>query len=98
MSVTFPLPSSPHWAPTITIPGIPFSVRGAGAATPAGTLACSRCDPGRQLRAIPALLTHLERLEAESIHIMREVVAEAETPGDALLDRQGQLGDAATWR
>jgi sulfate adenylyltransferase subunit 2 len=25
-------------------------------------------------------LTHLERLEAESIHIMREVVAEAESP------------------
>ena len=26
------------------------------------------------------VLTHLERLEAESIHIMREVVAEAEKP------------------
>ncbi len=25
-------------------------------------------------------LTHLERLEAEAIHIMREVVAEAENP------------------
>ena len=25
-------------------------------------------------------LTHLERLEAEAIHIMREVVAEAEKP------------------
>ncbi len=25
-------------------------------------------------------LTHLERLEAESIHILREVVAEAERP------------------
>ncbi|HMS22069.1 MAG TPA: phosphoadenosine phosphosulfate reductase family protein, partial [Sphingorhabdus sp.] len=25
-------------------------------------------------------LTHLERLEAESIHIMREVVAEADRP------------------
>ena len=34
-------------------------------------------------------LTHLQRLEAESIHIMREVVAEAEQPGDALFDRQG---------
>lgn len=29
---------------------------------------------------MPATLTHLERLEAESIHIMREVVAEAEKP------------------
>ncbi|MCB1460043.1 MAG: phosphoadenosine phosphosulfate reductase family protein, partial [Nitratireductor sp.] len=26
------------------------------------------------------MLTHLQRLEAESIHIMREVVAEAENP------------------
>jgi sulfate adenylyltransferase subunit 2 len=29
---------------------------------------------------VPTPLTHLERLEAESIHIMREVVAEAEKP------------------
>jgi sulfate adenylyltransferase subunit 2 len=29
---------------------------------------------------LPAALTHLERLEAESIHIMREVAAEAERP------------------
>jgi 3'-phosphoadenosine 5'-phosphosulfate sulfotransferase (PAPS reductase)/FAD synthetase len=28
-------------------------------------------------------------LEAESIHIMREVVAECRQPGDALFDRQG---------
>ena len=28
----------------------------------------------------PRALTHLERLEAEAIHIMREVVAEAERP------------------
>src|SRR6202007_2012238 len=28
----------------------------------------------------PATLTHLQRLEAESIHILREVVAEAESP------------------
>ncbi len=28
----------------------------------------------------PAMLTHLQRLEAESIHIMREVVAECEKP------------------
>ena len=30
--------------------------------------------------ASPALLTHLQRLEAESIHIMREVVAECDHP------------------
>ena len=46
--------------------------------------------------AVPRALTHLQRLEAESIHIMREVVAESDQPGDALLDRQGQLGDAAS--
>ena len=28
--------------------------------------------------ALPGPLTHLQRLEAESIHIMREVVAECE--------------------
>ena len=40
-------------------------------------------------------LTHLQRLEAESIHIMREVVAETREAGDAVFDRQGQRGDAA---
>ena len=29
---------------------------------------------------VPPALTHLQRLEAESIHIMREVVAEADNP------------------
>jgi sulfate adenylyltransferase subunit 2 len=33
-----------------------------------------------KLRQAPAVLTHLERLEAESIHIMREVLAECERP------------------
>ena len=36
-------------------------------------------DAQRDLAALPRL-THLRRLEAESIHIMREVVAEAERP------------------
>ena len=40
-------------------------------------------------------LTHLERLEGEAIHIIREVVAECEQPGHALFDRQGQLRHAA---
>jgi sulfate adenylyltransferase subunit 2 len=35
--------------------------------------------PGPTLR-LPARLTHLQRLEAESIHIMREVVAECSRP------------------
>jgi len=38
-------------------------------------------DTGARAAAgVPASLTHLERLEAESIQIMREVVAEAENP------------------
>ena len=40
-------------------------------------------------------LDHLRALEAESIHILREVVAEFERPGDAVLDRQGLVGAAA---
>src|SRR5947199_3006970 len=32
------------------------------------------------LTATPTRLSHLERLEAESIHIMREAVAQAERP------------------
>jgi sulfate adenylyltransferase subunit 2 len=35
---------------------------------------------GSETRLSPDRLTHLERLEAEAIHIMREVVAEAEKP------------------
>ncbi len=36
--------------------------------------------PQRAAAALPGSLTHLQRLEAESIHIMREVVAECERP------------------
>ena len=36
-------------------------------------------QPGDQPRALRSL-THLQRLEAESIHIIREVVAECERP------------------
>jgi 3'-phosphoadenosine 5'-phosphosulfate sulfotransferase (PAPS reductase)/FAD synthetase len=34
-------------------------------------------------------LTHLKALEAEAIHIIREVAAEFERPGPAVLGRQG---------
>ncbi len=43
-------------------------------------------------------LTHLKQLEAESIHIIREVAAEFEQPGDALFDRQGLLRAWCAWR
>ena len=36
--------------------------------------------PGVSLTQVTSKLTHLDRLEAESIHIMREVVSEAERP------------------
>ena len=60
------------------------------------------------LNALPRQLTHLERLEAESIHIMREVVAEAEKPvmlysigkdigGDAAPGEEGVLPGAAAF-
>jgi len=39
----------------------------------------SRTSPSERDRA-PIRVTHLERLEAESVHIMREVVAEADRP------------------
>ena len=42
------------------------------------------------------VISHLRRLEAESIHIMREVAAEFANPGDALFHRQGFVGDAAS--
>jgi sulfate adenylyltransferase subunit 2 len=41
-------------------------------------VACA--PPSRESRRMSRTLTHLERLEAEAIHIMREVVAEAERP------------------
>jgi sulfate adenylyltransferase subunit 2 len=48
----------------------------AAAATATGRCAVPRPPSERQ----PMTLTHLQRLEAESIHIMREVVAETENP------------------
>ena len=44
------------------------------------TIAQSRRDAPDERVGIPDHLTHLQRLEAESIHIMREVVAECERP------------------
>ena len=45
----------------------------------AGVAAPEASEPSAATRP-PARLTHLQRLEAESIHIMREVVAECERP------------------
>jgi len=39
-----------------------------------------RPAPAAEVAPSPARLTHLQRLEAESVHIMREVAAEAERP------------------
>ena len=61
-------------------------------------LAASQAAVSSLVRAAhaPDRLTHLQRLEAESIHILREVAAEARESGPALLDRQGLVGPAAS--
>lgn len=46
----------------------------------ASVLPRSAVEGDRELRLSPKTLTHLQRLEAESIHIFREVVAECERP------------------
>jgi sulfate adenylyltransferase subunit 2 len=46
-----------------------------------GSAAAEIATPGSTMPGVvPDLLSHLDRLEAESIHIMREVVAETENP------------------
>jgi sulfate adenylyltransferase subunit 2 len=48
---------------------------------PRGTAAAAAAEQsGEAVAAVPTRLTHLQRLEAESIQIMREVVAECERP------------------
>jgi sulfate adenylyltransferase subunit 2 len=60
------------------------TVRPAGddrtAAAPAGSLSARPLSSHPIPRPSPMNLTHLQRLEAESIHILREVVAECERP------------------
>ena len=65
-------------APVSDTPGEPGGVRpGAGGSTPAAAGAgAASASPQASLAA----LTHLQHLEAESIHIMREVAAECERP------------------
>jgi sulfate adenylyltransferase subunit 2 len=43
-------------------------------------VASAKIQTGTEARLSPQTLTHLQRLEAESIHILREVVAECERP------------------
>jgi len=71
-------------APTsITLSLEPIAEKPASAAIIAPTAEGSapfHSHPPDSTDAIPMNLTHLQRLEAESIHIMREVVAEADNP------------------
>ena len=46
----------------------------------------------------PHRLSHLAQLEAESIYIMREAVAEFRKSGDALFHRQGFRRCCCIWR
>ena len=60
-----------------------------------------RWQPQRRRRFglhVTITLTHLQRLEAESIQIIREAVAGVREAGDAVLGRQGQRGACCTWR
>uniref|UniRef100_UPI00301DFD8A phosphoadenosine phosphosulfate reductase domain-containing protein n=1 Tax=Phenylobacterium sp. TaxID=1871053 RepID=UPI00301DFD8A len=45
-----------------------------------GTMLRDRAVAGNAARISPQTLTHLERLESESIQILREVVSECERP------------------
>ena len=56
----------------------PYAAPAAPGRAPARSRAASSAV--RRSTSGPSSLTHLQRLEAESIHIMREVVAEAERP------------------
>jgi sulfate adenylyltransferase subunit 2 len=78
-------------------PAAPAATRAAPAiiAAPAGHPSFLIPRESEPMENIPMNLTHLQRLEAESIHIMREVVAESDKPGDAVFDRQGLGGHAA---
>jgi len=67
--------SSPRFPRTRS--GRPFPLRGRKEFLPAAWVA--EGGPNRQFPPVQKL-THLDRLEAESIHIMREVVAEAANP------------------
>jgi sulfate adenylyltransferase subunit 2 len=59
---------------------LPASVETSVSAATAAFAPASRSAPAVVAERNPSSLTHLQRLEAESIHIMREVVAEAENP------------------
>jgi sulfate adenylyltransferase subunit 2 len=66
--------------PASDAPGQPAGVKPApGPAAPPG-VGAGAVGPGVAAPALPAPLTHLQHLEAESIHILREVVAECEHP------------------
>lgn len=87
-----PAPAVPARTPVAAAPtSITFSpLANAGAANPAAIIAAPpEARPRAASISFPSLpettdtpmnLTHLQRLEAESIHIMREVVAEADNP------------------
>ena len=77
--------------PRIALQPCPVALQPRGAAEPAATSMAAPSRPAPQPAAEPPVLTlkttsptmsltHLQRLEAESIHIMREVIAEADNP------------------
>jgi sulfate adenylyltransferase subunit 2 len=79
-----PLPASLPTSVTLSPPGPPALSRAAAIIAAPRSRAAPPVSPQPSLPdhtdATPMNLTHLQRLEAESIHIMREVVAEADNP------------------
>jgi sulfate adenylyltransferase subunit 2 len=76
-SVTFSPASALAAADAAAIIAAPSAARARPSPISIPSLSVTKPDP---TEATPMNLTHLQRLEAESIHIMREVVAEAENP------------------
>jgi sulfate adenylyltransferase subunit 2 len=79
------VPELRHWLnerrDQIEIHDLPGGWSGPGTpATQAGPTGATPHKISETVTRTPMTLTHLQRLEAESIHIMREVVAEADNP------------------
>ena len=74
-------PAPARAAAQAAAPATPLPDSTAASSTRAVPLASPAATPVRPSTGSPAMkLTHLQRLEAESIHILREVVAECERP------------------
>ena len=99
-----PVPSATARTPAPAAGPAPTRSSAASTRRPGSTMTASRLNPvahdasGQHTGPVQRQLSHLEALEAESIHIIREVAAEFERPVPAVLGRQGLGGAAAAGR